>query len=460
MHYIKERSLGEFLAAVGLQLGLQARRCFTRHGGEIEDVALVMHNEVLFISAGEDFLPCRQTDAEALSFACQVMLEEELYHRRLVAENQAGAQQLSDEPSPAAPALARAPAPAPAPAAAGTPYTSALSRTASFGLSVVNGVGGAAAADRWGDPAVAWTAAQLSQVPAHLLEGVPPQSTRLQPSSLQLEPEPASHFEREWSALQARNLTTHPEPEPEPEPEGDDESGAHLKTLEQLHKAGHIDAEELRQYRATLLNYPGVEPEPEPEPEPVRDRQPAAARSAARSLSVAVDDADEDGGDDEAAKAAEQDAILQLLLERETKLMRIYAFYVEHQPPEPKNRPKPTHRRPAGYVSPRSPTKSKRRSASPMAGNMSLDRMTKDTCIKVCSHFELFPSLVSRNLMEKFYDDITEGAGGLTYSQWLELLIRIAETRLGPDGHAIWHESYPTLPAKLSALFDVFMKLK
>ena len=95
-----------------------------------------------------------------------------------------------------------------------------------------------------------------------------------------------------------------------------------------------------------------------------------------------------------------------------------------------------------------------------MAGNMSLDRMTKDTCIKVCSHFELFPSLVSRNLMEKFYDDITEEAGGLTYSQWLELLIRIAETRLGPDGHAIWHESYPTLPAKLGALFDVFMKLK
>jgi hypothetical protein len=49
------------------------------------------------------------------------------------------------------------------------------------------------------------------------------------------------------------------------EDEGDDESGvtAHLKTLEQLHKAGHIDAEELRQYRATLLNYPGVESDDE-----------------------------------------------------------------------------------------------------------------------------------------------------------------------------------------------------
>ena len=66
-----------------------ARRCFTRHGGEIDDVELVMHNEVLFVSAGEDFLPCRQSDAEALSFACQVMLEEEVFHRRLVAQNQA-----------------------------------------------------------------------------------------------------------------------------------------------------------------------------------------------------------------------------------------------------------------------------------------------------------------------------------------------------------------------------------
>ena len=88
-HCAKERSLASFLEAVGLGLGMVARRCFTRHGGEIDDVELVMHNEVLFVSAGEDFLPCRQSDAEALSFACQVMLEEELFHRRLVAQNQA-----------------------------------------------------------------------------------------------------------------------------------------------------------------------------------------------------------------------------------------------------------------------------------------------------------------------------------------------------------------------------------
>ena len=92
MQYVEEEALGDFLARVGLDLGLSARRLFTRHGGEIGDVALVMHNEVLFISSGEDFLPCRQTDAEALSFACQVLLEEELYHLRLANQPPAPAQ--------------------------------------------------------------------------------------------------------------------------------------------------------------------------------------------------------------------------------------------------------------------------------------------------------------------------------------------------------------------------------
>ena len=54
----------------------------------------------------------------------------------------------------------------------------------------------------------------------------------------------------------------------------------------------------------------------------------------------------------------------------------------------------------------------------------------------------------------------TQGAGGLTYSQWLEMLLRIAESRLGPEGHSVWHESHPTLPAKVVVLFDIFMKLK
>ena len=53
-----------------------------------------------------------------------------------------------------------------------------------------------------------------------------------------------------------------------------------------------------------------------------------------------------------------------------------------------------------------------------------------------------------------------QGAGGLTYSQWLEMLLRIAESRLGPDGHSVWHETHPTLPSKITVLFDVFMKLK
>jgi hypothetical protein len=214
--------LASFLEAVGLGLGMVARRCFTRHGGEIDDVELVMHNEVLFVSAGEDFLPCRQSDAEALSFACQVMLEEELFDRRLVAQNQAAVASALPAPAPAlAPALRGMPAHAQAreqftPAArsprrkwnaerpSGKPFGTSLGRTVSFGLSAVDGAVGEPA-DRWGDPALEWTAAQLAEVPAHLMEGEPPRSTRSR-----LHSSSAASTTARWSPTRLSK----PEPEP------------------------------------------------------------------------------------------------------------------------------------------------------------------------------------------------------------------------------------------------------
>ena len=332
MHYISERSLGDFLQATGLQLGMNARRCFTRHGGEIEDVALVMHNEVLFLSAGEDFLPCRQTDAEALSFTCQVLLEEELYHRRLVAENGASVSvsQLYAPAPLAAPAPRVAAPPSAAPyddewgatddheeeedeeeslgalAATSSRFASALPRTASFGLSAVGDAVGDAG-DRWGDPAVAWTPAQLvQQVPPGLLAEKP--ARRARPSSMRLQPEPE------------------PEPQPEPEPP--------------------------KLY---------LEPEPEPEVSVASRFQPQLSVTLpppAQQPALSQPDGgtyDDDVDEDEAAAEAEQEAIYQLLLQRETKLMRIYAFYVEHQPPDMQtHQKKPGKARARGHISPRS----------------------------------------------------------------------------------------------------------
>ena len=266
----QERTLEGFLEAVGLKLGLQARRCFTRHGGEIEDVALVMHNEVLFLSAGEEFLPCRQGDAESLSYACQLMLEEELLHRRLVAQSQAAGSSALQPPAQA-PREGRPPRSAnetvlslgrahreqptspeqqwDAARPGETRLASSLARTVSFGLSAVDG-GVGEPDDGWGgQTAVAWSAAQLAEVPAHLLEGEPPRSTRGRAGSRP----PA-----QWSP----------------------------------------------------------EPEPEPEPEPVpgdRERQRETERETQGG--PAADESATGEGD-----AAEQEAILQLLLERETKV--------------------------------------------------------------------------------------------------------------------------------------------
>ena len=356
----QERTLEGFLEAVGLKLGLQARRCFTRHGGEIEDVALVMHNEVLFLSAGEDFLPCRQGDAESLSYACQLMLEEELFHRRLVAQNQAAVSMALEPPAqaPREGSLLRwanetghsrtRPHREQQPTSpdwqwddAARPsenrFASSLGRTVSFGLSAVEGAVGEPD-DRWGGQTVAaWTAAQI---PAHLLEGEPPRSSRGQAGS---------RPNAQWSS----ELQPQPELEPEPEPE------------------------------------PEAELQPEPEAEPAADQSAT--------------------GDSE---AEEQEAILQLLLERETKLMRIYAFYVEHQPPEPKERPAPSHSYRsvnAGHPSPISQRSRKpRRVASPAGSRKPVGTMQKSTCIKVCSHFDLFPSLIARARLERLFDDITE----------------------------------------------------
>ena len=166
----QERTLEGFLEAVGLKLGLQARRCFTRHGGEVEDVALVMHNEVLFLSAGEEFLPCRQGDAESLSYACQLMLEEELLHRRLVAQSQAAGSSALQPPAQA-PREGRPPRSAnetvlslgrahreqptspeqqwDAARPGETRLASSLARTVSFGLSAVDG-GVGEPDDGWG----------------------------------------------------------------------------------------------------------------------------------------------------------------------------------------------------------------------------------------------------------------------------------------------------------------------
>ena len=65
LKYATEPSLDLFLSAAGEVIGIPARRCFARSGGEIEDVSLMMHNETLFISSGEDFLPCLAADGES-----------------------------------------------------------------------------------------------------------------------------------------------------------------------------------------------------------------------------------------------------------------------------------------------------------------------------------------------------------------------------------------------------------
>eukprot|EP01048_Picozoa_sp_COSAG05_P027743 COSAG05_NODE_8250_length_723_cov_0.615385_1_plen_127_part_00 len=78
LKYATEPTLDLFLLAAGEALGIPGRRCFARSGGEIEDVSLLMHNETLFVSSGEDFLPCRASDAEHLAGLCQQLLRREL----------------------------------------------------------------------------------------------------------------------------------------------------------------------------------------------------------------------------------------------------------------------------------------------------------------------------------------------------------------------------------------------
>ena len=327
MQYVEEEALGDFLARVGLDLGLSARRLFTRHGGEIGDVALVMHNEVLFISSGEDFLPCRQTDAEALSFACQVLLEEELYHLRLANQPPAPAQ---TPPTPSGRAAQE--------------FTFADGQTVSFDE----------------DASVDQT------LPA--------------PGS----PSPPA---QRWGRR------SEPEPEPEPEPTS---SEVELRT-------------QLRSMQRTFEEPPPPAPAPEPE------------------LSAEL-------GAELSAEDPEQAEILRILVERESKLMRIFNFYVDQQSPVT---PSPRGRR------------RRRRGGAPPS-------LRFESFCRMCNHFELFPRLVSRNALQLIYDEVSEGAGGLSYSGWLEALVRIAASRLST---AAWRASYPTLPKQLDALFDVCMKL-
>jgi len=52
----------DFLKNVGRKLGMQANRVFNEDGGEIDEIELVMHKDVLFVSVGEGFLPPSSLD--------------------------------------------------------------------------------------------------------------------------------------------------------------------------------------------------------------------------------------------------------------------------------------------------------------------------------------------------------------------------------------------------------------
>lgn len=50
-------SLEELLIAVGNKFSITAKRLFTVKGGEVEDIKLIRDDDVLYVSAGEGFIP-------------------------------------------------------------------------------------------------------------------------------------------------------------------------------------------------------------------------------------------------------------------------------------------------------------------------------------------------------------------------------------------------------------------
>lgn len=50
-------SLEELLTAAGNKFGITAKRLFTPHGGELDDLKLIRDDDIVYVSAGEGFIP-------------------------------------------------------------------------------------------------------------------------------------------------------------------------------------------------------------------------------------------------------------------------------------------------------------------------------------------------------------------------------------------------------------------
>lgn len=50
-------SLEELLTAAGNKFSISAKRLFTPQGGEIDDIKLIRDDDILYVSAGEGFIP-------------------------------------------------------------------------------------------------------------------------------------------------------------------------------------------------------------------------------------------------------------------------------------------------------------------------------------------------------------------------------------------------------------------
>jgi hypothetical protein len=60
----------EFLKVAGRKFGVNATRVFNEEGGELDELELISNKDVLFLSAGENFLPPSTIDHQGTFMFC------------------------------------------------------------------------------------------------------------------------------------------------------------------------------------------------------------------------------------------------------------------------------------------------------------------------------------------------------------------------------------------------------